>query len=258
MSAERPEMRFEGRVLFATGAASGIAAATARRFAAEGGRVAVVDRDRAGADRVAAELPDGLAIECDVSNEDSVAAAVATTDERFGRLDAVVSAAGVVETDPIEDWDLARWNRFIGIHLTGTWLIAKHTVPLLRRAGSGSIVNFSSVAAIITQPNNVAYGAVKAGILGMTRQLAVEFAPEVRVNAIAPGRILTPMTEPLYVVRGDGDEAEGIRRALPKVPAGFIAVADEVAATACHLLSDDARFITGSTVVQDGGETMAP
>jgi NAD(P)-dependent dehydrogenase (short-subunit alcohol dehydrogenase family) len=250
--------RFEGKVLLATGAASGIAAAVARRFAAEGGSVVVVDRDLAGAERVAAELPAALAVGCDVSDEGAVEAAVAATEERFGALHAVVAAAGVVETDPIEDWTLERWNRFVGIHLTGTWLVAKHTVPLLRRSGGGSIVNFSSVAAIITQPNNVAYGTVKAGILGMTRQLAVEFAPEVRVNAIAPGRILTPMTEPLYVVRGDGDEAEGIRRALPKVPAGFIADADEVAATACHLLSDEARFITGSTVVQDGGETIAP
>jgi NAD(P)-dependent dehydrogenase (short-subunit alcohol dehydrogenase family) len=251
--------RFDDTVLLATGAASGIAAATARRFAAEGGRVAVLDRDAEGAERVAAELGDrGLAIACDVSDEASVTAAVAATEERFGRLDAVVSAAGVVDTDPIEEWSVERWNRFVGIHLTGTWLIARATIGPLRRAGAGSIVNFSSVAAIITQPNNVAYGTVKAGILGMTRQLAVEFAPTVRVNAIAPGRVLTPMTEPLYVVRGDGDEAEGIRRSIPKVPAGFIAKADEIAATACHLLSDDARFITGSTVVQDGGETIAP
>jgi NAD(P)-dependent dehydrogenase (short-subunit alcohol dehydrogenase family) len=250
--------RFEGKVLLATGAASGIGAATARRFAEEGGKVAVVDRDRARAEEVAAELPEGLAIECDVSDEASVSAAVASTEERFGSLHAVVAAAGVVDTDPIEKWSVERWNRFIGIHLTGTFLVAKSTVPLLRRSGGGSIVNFSSVAAIITQPNNFAYGTAKAGILGMTRQLANEFAPEVRVNAIAPGRVLTPMTEPLYVIRGDGDEAEGIRRMLPRVPAGFIAEASELAATACHLLSDEARFITGSTVVQDGGETIAP
>lgn len=250
--------RFEGKTLLASGAGSGIGAAVARRFAAEGGNVAILDLDLARAEQVAAGIDRGLALECDVADESAVAAAVAATEQRFGALHAVVAAAGVVETGPIEEWTLARWNRFVGIHLTGTWLVAKHTVPLLRASGGGSIVNFSSVAAIITQPNNAAYGAVKAGILGLTRQLAVEFAPQVRVNAIAPGRILTPMTEPLYVQRGDGDEAEGIRRALPKVPAGFIADADEVAATAIHLLSDEARFITGSTVVQDGGETIAP
>jgi NAD(P)-dependent dehydrogenase (short-subunit alcohol dehydrogenase family) len=249
-------MRFEHKAMLATGAGSGIGAAVARRFSAEGGRVAVLDLDREKAESVVADLPGSIAIECDVADETSVSAATKLVGEEFGALHSVVAAAGVAESGPIEEWSIERWNRFIGIHLTGTWLVSKHALPLLRQGGGGSIVNFSSVAAIVTQPFNAPYGAVKAGITGLSRQLAAEFAPDIRVNVIAPGRILTPMTEPLYVQRGDGDEKEGIRRALPKVPLGFIAAADEVAATVCHLLSDEARFITGTVVVQDGGETL--
>lgn len=249
-------MSFAGKALLVTGGGSGIGAAVGRRFVAGGGRVALADRNREGAEAVAAELDGAIAIECDVADEDSVAAAVARAGSELGGLDCVAAAAGVAESGPIEEWSLERWNRFVGIHLTGTWLTAKHAVPLLRESGAGAIVNFSSVAAIVTQPFNAPYGAVKSAIVGLSRQLAAEFAPTVRVNAIAPGRILTPMTEPLYVIRGDGDEQEGIRRALPKVPLGFIAEADEVAATVCFLLSEEARFITGQTFVQDGGETL--
>jgi len=249
-------MSFEGKRLLVTGGGSGIGAATARRFAAGGGRVAVLDRDVANAEAVAAELEGALAIGCDVADDGAMSAAIGRAAGELGGLDCVVASAGVAESGPIEEWDIERWTRFVGIHLTGTWLTAKYSVPFLRESGAGAIVNFSSVAAIVTQPFNAPYGAVKAGIVGLSRQLAVEFAPTVRVNVMAPGRILTPMTEPLYVVRGDGDEEEGIRRALPKVPLGFIAKAEEVAATVCYLLSPEARFITGQTFVQDGGETL--
>jgi NAD(P)-dependent dehydrogenase (short-subunit alcohol dehydrogenase family) len=249
-------MSFDGKVLMATGAGSGIGAATARRYSHGGGRVAILDLNLANAETVAAELEGAIAIRCDVADQESVEAAAARTEAELGGIDHVVAAAGVVDNGPIEEWSLERWNRFIGIHLTGTWLTARQSLPRLRARGGGAIVNFASVAAIVTQPNNAAYGAVKAGIVGLTRQLAAEFAPDIRVNAVAPGRILTPMTQPLYVIRGDGDEAEGIRRTIPKVPLGFIAEADEVAATVCFLLGEDARFITGGTFVQDGGETL--
>lgn len=250
-------MSFADRVLVATGAGSGIGAAVARRFSAAGGRVAVLDVDGERARSVADELPASIAVACDVADEVSVMAAMASVGERLGAAHSVVAAAGVAESGPIEEWSIERWNRLVGIHLTGTWLVAKHALPLLRRGGAGgSIVNFASIAAIVTQPFNAPYGAVKAGIVGLSRQLAVEFAPDIRVNVVAPGRVLTPMTEPLYVQRGDGDEQEGIRRMLPRVPLGFIAQPEEVAATVCHLLSDEARFITGQVLVQDGGETL--
>lgn len=249
-------MSFEDKVLLATGAGSGLGEAVARRFAAGGGRVAVLDLDGGRAERVAADLPGSIGIACDVSDEDAVVAAAARTRDELGRVDAVAAAAGFADNGPLEDWSLERWNRLIGVHLTGTFLTAKHTIPLLRAAGGGAIVNFSSIAAKVAQGTNVPYGAAKAGISGFTFQLAVELAPEIRVNAIAPGRIRTPMTEGIYADRGDGDPEEGVRRTLDLIPAGRVGEAADIAATVCFLLSDEAGFITGQTIVQDGGETI--
>jgi 3-oxoacyl-[acyl-carrier protein] reductase len=249
-------MSFEDKVLVATGAGSGLGEAVARRFAAGGGRVAVLDLDGDRAERVAADLPGSIGIACDVSDEDAVAAAVTRTRDELGAVNAVAAAAGFADNGPLEDWSLERWNRLIGVHLTATFLIAKHTIPLLREAGDGAIVNFSSIAAKVAQGTNVPYGAAKAGISGFTFQLAVELAPEIRVNAIAPGRIRTPMTEGIYADRGDGDPEEGVRRTLDLIPAGRVGEAADIAATVCFLLSDEAGFITGQTIVQDGGETI--
>jgi NAD(P)-dependent dehydrogenase (short-subunit alcohol dehydrogenase family) len=249
-------MSFEDRVLVATGAGSGLGEAVARRFAAAGGRVAVLDLDGGRAERVAADLPGSIGIACDVSDEEAVAAATTRTRDELGRVDGVAAAAGFADNGPLEDWSLERWNRLIGVHLTGTFLTAKHTIPLLREAGGGAIVNFSSIAAKVAQGTNVPYGAAKAGISGFTFQLAVELAPEIRVNAIAPGRIRTPMTEGIYADRGDGDPEEGVRRTLDLIPAGRVGEAADIAATVCFLLSDEAGFITGQTIVQDGGETI--
>jgi NAD(P)-dependent dehydrogenase (short-subunit alcohol dehydrogenase family) len=249
-------MSFDGKVLLATGAGSGLGEAVARRFAAGGGRVAILDLDGGRAEAVAAELGGSIGIACDVSDEEAVRAAVERTEAELGGVDAVASAAGFADNGPIVDWSLERWNRLIAVHLTGTFLIAKHTVPAMRRRGGGSIVNFSSIAAKVGQGTNAPYGAAKAGISGMTFQLAVELAPEIRVNAIAPGRIRTPMTEEIYAARGDGDPEEGVRRTLELIPAGRVGEAADIAATVCFLLADEASFITGQTIVQDGGETI--
>jgi NAD(P)-dependent dehydrogenase (short-subunit alcohol dehydrogenase family) len=231
-------MNFEGKVLLATGAGSGLGAAVARRFAAGGGRVAVLDLDGAKAQGVARDLRGSISVTCDVSDEDSVAAAVGRVKDEFGAIHGVAAAAGYADNGPIEEWSLERWNRLIGVHLTGTFLVCKHSVALLRAAGGGSIVTFSSIAARVAQGTNGPYGAAKAGIIGLTIQLAGELAPEIRVNSIAPGRIRTPMTEPIYTERGDGDPEEGVRRTTGIIPMRRVGEADEIAATVCHLLSD--------------------
>jgi 3-oxoacyl-[acyl-carrier protein] reductase len=248
-------MRFAGRALLATGAASGLGEAVARRFAAEGGRVAILDLDGAGAERVAADLPGSVGIGCDVADEVALAAAVARSREEIGAIGAVAVAAGYADADPLEEWSLERWHRLVDVHLTGTFLTVKHTIPALREAGGGAIVNFSSIAARVGPGGNAPYGAAKAGISGLTSQLAVELAPEIRVNAVAPGRIRTPMSEPIYRERGDGDPEEGARRTAGLIPLGRVGVASDVAATVCFLLSEEAGFITGQTIVVDGGET---
>jgi NAD(P)-dependent dehydrogenase (short-subunit alcohol dehydrogenase family) len=249
-------MNFEGKVLLATGAGSGLGEAVARRFSAGGGRVAVLDLDAEKAQAVAAELPGSIALACDVSDEPSVVAALTRTARELGAIHCVAAAAGYADNGPIEQWSLERWNRLIGVHLTGTFLICKHAVPLLRAAGGGSIVTFSSIAARVGQGTNGPYGAAKAGIIGLTIQLAVELAPEIRVNSIAPGRIRTPMTEPIYTERGDGDAEKGVERTTAMIPMRRVGEAPEIAATVCHLLSDEVPFLTGQTIVQDGGETI--
>ena len=249
-------MRFTDKVLFATGGGSGIAAAVARRFTAEGGRVAVADVDEVKAKAVASELAGAVAVRCDVADEDSVQHALRLTVDQLGGLDGVLNAGGHAEFGPIAEWSLERWNRMMGVHAGGTFLVCKHALPLLRERGGGSIVNVASVAAFVAQRNNAPYGAAKAAIAGFTRQLALEAGPEVRVNVVAPGRIQTGMTEPLMIERGGGDLLKGAEVFSQGNIQKRVAGADELAAAVLFLLSDDASFVTGSTMIVDGGETV--
>jgi NAD(P)-dependent dehydrogenase (short-subunit alcohol dehydrogenase family) len=248
-------MRFEGKVLFTTGAGSGLAAAVSRRFSAEGGRVAVLDLDGERAAAVAAELDGSIGLAVDVADEESVRDAVATTVAELGRIDCAFNAAGHADFGPIEEWSLERWNRMLGVHAGGTFLACKHVLTHMRAAGGGSIVNVASIAAITAQPFNAPYGAAKAAIAGFTRQLARDVAPDIRVNAVAPGRIKTGMTVPLYTERGGGDFERGAALAIPGIPLGRIGEPREIADPVCFLLSDEASFITGQVIVPDGGET---
>lgn len=249
-------MRFADRVLFATGAGSGIAAATARQFSAEGGRVAVADIDVEGAAATAASLDGAIAIRCDVSNEASVNAAVAETRNGLGRIDAVLNAAGHADFGPIDDYSLERWNRMIAVHATGTFLVCRAAVPALRAQGGGSIVNVSSIAAHVGRMNLVAYTAAKGAILSMSRQLALELAGDrIRVNVVAPGVVRTGLTEAAYAERGGGDFDKGAAQVVADTPQKRVAAPEEIAGPICFLLSDEASFCTGSVITPDGGMT---
>ena len=237
--------RFHGKVLLATGAGSGIAAATARRFAAEVGRAALLDLDGGRAQAVASELEGSVGITCDVAHEASVGDAVRGARERLGRIDCVLNAAGIVQFVPIEELTLVDWNRMLAVHLTGTFLVCRATLPHLRAAGGGSIVNLASTAALLARPHLAGYAAAKGGIIAFSRQFALEAgADNVRVNAIAPGSVRTPMTRPVY--------SEG---AVPQSIQARVAEPEEIATAACFLFSDESSFFTASLLVADGGAT---
>jgi NAD(P)-dependent dehydrogenase (short-subunit alcohol dehydrogenase family) len=263
--------RFREKVLLVTGGASGIGAATARRFSDEGGRVAIVDRDRERAQLLAGDLPGAVAFAIDITDEAAIRHAVWHTVATLGGVDCVLTAAGYADFGPIEEFSLERWNRMLTVHLTGTFLACKHAVPALRLRGGGSIVTVASVAALVAQPttapadvgepltpsNNAAYGAAKAAIIGFSRHLARDFAPDhIRVNAIAPGSVATPMTTALYTARGQGSYETGARWSALSNPQRRVAEGQEIAGAACFLFSDDATFMTGHTLVCDGGQVV--
>ncbi len=249
-------MRFAGRVLFATGAGSGIAAATAQQFSAEGGRVSVADIDGNRAAEVAASLEGAIGIRCDVSDEESVAGAVAGTMKDLGRIDAVLNAAGHADFGPLDDYPLERWNRMMAVHATGTFLVCKAAVPAMRAQGGGSIVNVSSIAALVGKMNLLAYTAAKGAILSMSRQLALELAKDrIRVNVVTPGVVRTGLTEAAYVERGGGNFDKGAAQVVAETPQKRIAAPEEIAAPICFLLSDEASFCTGAVLTPDGGMT---
>jgi len=249
-------MRFSGKVLLATGAGSGIAAAVAETFVAEGGSVALLDWNHAAAAAVASRLDRSLAIDCDVASESAVRQAVDHAVQTFGRIDCVLNSAGHVINKPIDDVSLDDWNRMMAVHVTGTFLVCKHAVPHLKRGDTSSIVNMSSVAAVSGIRNLSAYSAAKGAILALSRQLAMELAPHrIRVNTVVPGSIETPMSIALAVDRGGGDRARGIQPVIDNTPLGRVGTPAEAAAAILFLLSDAASYFTGSDLRPDGGLT---
>lgn len=247
-------MRFENKVLLATGGASGLAAATARQFTAGGGRVAVVDRDADRAEAVAADLDGALSFGCDVSDEDAVAAVVRKVEQHFGGIDGVFNAAGHAEFGPLGEWSFERWQRMLTVHAGGTFLVCREVLPGMVQRGRGSIVNVASVAAMVGQSGNAPYGAAKGAILSFSKQLAKEAAPAVRVNVVAPGRTRTGMTEPIMIERA-GSVEKGAELFGQGNLQKRVAEPEEIAAPVCFLLSDEASFMTGALLVVDGGET---
>ena len=248
--------RLEGRFALITGAASGIGAATAKRFADEGASIAALDLAKPSDDAwgpVARAAPvahfrDGL----DVRDEKAVAAAVADVASRFGRIDILVNAAGVAGMGAAADLAVEEWDRVIDTNLKGSFLVAKHVLPTMIRQGSGNIVHIASVEGLEGITGSVAYNASKGGVVLMTKNMAIDYgASGIRVNCLCPGGIDTPM---LDMVKTEGLEAvhEQFRR---RHLLNRFGRPEEVAAAALFLASDDASFITGSALVVDGGWT---
>jgi NAD(P)-dependent dehydrogenase (short-subunit alcohol dehydrogenase family) len=239
----------EDRVAIITGGASGIGAATARRFAAEGATVVVFDRDGEAAMKVVAEVG-GHAYALDVRDSDEVTAAVESVAQTLGQVDILVNNAGTGDLRPMHTVDDKLWHRLIDVNLTGTFNATRAVIPYMLETGGGAIVNNASVSGVTPTRNEAAYSAAKAGVISLTKSAALEYGPTVRVNCVAPGHVRTPLTA---VWEQMPDTFEPIAAAIPL---GRIGEADEVAEVILFLASDRASYVTGQTLLVDGGVSL--
>jgi len=236
------------RAAIITGAACGIGRAIAHRLAHKGWAVACADIDGPGVADAAADIG-GVAIEADVASENDVERLLAVARTRLGRIDAIISnagigisSAGIGASGSLEDTSLAGWNRVLATNLTATFLLAKAAAGDLRRA-RGAMVTIASTRAHMSEANTLAYSASKGGLIALTHALAMTLAPDVRVNAISPGWIDTGKHGPLT----PRDHAQH--------PVGRVGRPEDVAAGVAYLLSEDAGFLTGAELIIDGGMT---
>lgn len=238
-----------GRVAVVTGSTRGIGRAIATELARDGATVVVNGRDEDAATALAAELGQGASgVGADVSTEHGCARLVDTALEAHGRLDVLVCNAGVSLVGPAEDIAPADWERLLAIHLTGPFLLCQRAFPALEQSGNGAIVTIASIAAFTTPPRRAAYVAAKAGLVALTKVLAAEWAPSIRVNAVVPGYIETDLVADL-LDRG-AIEREVVER---RTPYGRLGKPEEVARAVAWLASDDAAYVNGVTLPVDGG-----
>ncbi|MEZ4826759.1 MAG: SDR family oxidoreductase [Bacteroidia bacterium] len=251
-------MRFHHKTAVITGGGSGIGEATARAFAAEGGNVVVADINGPQAMAVAASISQAggiaIAVKGDVTNISDAARIANVAVDSFGSIHFLCCSAGLQTYGTVETTDEETWDRTLGVNLKGMYLMAKYCIPQIRRQGGGAVVNITSVQAIQTQKNVSAYAASKAGVIALSKSMAMDYAREnIRVNCICPGSIDTPLLRFGAAQHGPLDEV--LAAWGDQHPIGRIGKAEEIAKTVLFLFSDDAAFILGQAIVVDGGLT---
>jgi len=254
-------LRFDSQVVVLTGSATGIGAATAKRFAAEGAKVACLDinssHNRDTVESIDASGGQAVAYDCDVRSEDAQKATFAAIVERWGTVDILVACAGIYVGGPLADIPASRWHDVVAVNLTGVLVSNQLAAPLMCDRGRGSIINISSMAGKTSWANSAEYSATKSGVIGITRSAAMELGPHgVTVNAVCPGNTVTAMVQRVAAEIGEtlsmtGDQWLEMRAqdtALKR-----LAQPEEIAGVIAFLASDDARYITGQAIEVDGG-----
>lgn len=248
-------MRLKGMHCVITGGSSGIGAATVRRFVAEGAEVLMADIDIDAANAFADEMGDAVsAIKCDVRQEEDVRAAATFAYDLWGTVDVLVNNAGSELNRSYDETTVEEWDRVLDTDLKGPWLVCKHFVPPMVKAGSGSVINISSLNGLVGFPLSTAYGSAKGGLVVFTRDLAIELAATgVRVNCVCPGVIDTGMMERWTDLMPDKEAAKEMLRGT--MPVGRMGTADEVAGAIYFFASADSSLCQGSVLSVDGGFT---
>ena len=242
-----PELN--GKVVIVTGGASGIGFATAKRFASEGSKVVIFDYNKEALDKTLAENPDiAGGVKVDVSSSEEVGKAFSQVDEDHGIVDVLISNAGISVRKPFVDMDYEQWKRVVDINLGGMFLCSREAARRMKKKGSGVILMTASTNGTEGHPNYADYNASKAGVILLSKTMALELAPEVRVNSICPGYVLTPMQKAEYT-------PEMLEKVNQGIPIKRHAQPEEIAALFAFLASDQAAYITGSSIHIDGGET---
>lgn len=257
--------RLGGKVAIVTGAASGLGRASALAFAAEGATVVCADLNGGAAEGVAEEIGGAaLAVTVDASSPEDNERLAAVTRERFGRIDVLLANAGISSVGSVTEVSFDDWQRVLAVNLTGIWLANKAVIPIMQAQGGGSIINQSSITALVGFPSVAAYAAAKGGVVALTRQAAVEYAEQnVRINAICPGTIVTPLVTQTYERRGGVDSKRrlpldaALQASAERYPMKRLGDVEDVASLAVFLASSESKWITGAILPVDGGYTAA-
>ncbi len=251
-------MRLKNKISLITGAGSGIGQAVALKFAEEGAFVFVGDRNLLAAEKTQYLIEqaggNGRSVALDVTQEQQVEHAIAHIVEEFGQLDILHNNAGVSVLKPITETTEADWDFLFSVNLKGIFFGCKHAIPYMVQQGGGVIINTASELAIVGQPLYSAYCATKGGVLAFTRALSVEWASKgIRINAVCPGPINTPMLQAEFELAADPDAEKAAT--IQSIPVGRLGIPEDIAKVALFLASDDAEFVHGAAILADGGRT---
>lgn len=254
--------RLHGRVALVTGAGSGLGAAIAERLASEGAAVACADIDLAAASATTRTIEaagrTSLAVALDVTSGEEQRAAVAEVQQQLGPIAICVANAGIAGVGAADDVTEMTWSRVLDVNLTGVWRTAKAVLPTMLARATGSIITMASIGGIIGIPTLAPYAAAKGGVIALTRQMAIDYAPRgVRVNALAPGTVMTPLVRASAAARGADGAMEPCENPAQFYPLGRLGLPGDVAAAAAFLASDDAAWITGTVLAVDGGRSAS-